>query len=145
MFEIEKYIIKIEKNKKKMFIGFILILRLQFVCILALIAICSGRKLHHSKWPALRSDSAFAPAEEEWNEEEQWGGEDQWGADEQWGNEEGWEPSVPSEPILKPLKQWKEPIYVEKKVPVYVPGIQRYSRLLSIVFVFFLLQKKVLF
>lgn len=36
---------------------------------------------------------------------------------------DGWdEEDWPSEP-LKPIKAWQEPIVVEKKVPVYVPGM----------------------
>ncbi|XP_031626048.1 uncharacterized protein LOC116342531 [Contarinia nasturtii] len=87
------------------------------LCIVALIAICSARKLQNKKWSLLRSDSGFTPSEE-LGVAEQWGTHEQWGADEQWGNEEYWEPS---EPISKPLQTWKEPVFVEKKVPVYVP------------------------
>lgn len=76
----------------------------QIVSVLILIEICSARKIHKTDWSSFESDEDFTTG-------------DEW-VDEQWADED-W----PIEPISKPPKMWKEPIVVEKTVPVYVPGV----------------------
>lgn len=70
--------------------------------MLALIVTCLAGKLRKTDLHSL--DSYEFEASDAW-------------ANDEWGDEE-W----PSEPYHKPLKEWNEPLVVEKKVPVYVPG-----------------------
>lgn len=89
------------------------------MCVFALIVTCLAGKLRKTDFHSLNPD--------EFGAGDEWGDED-WPSEPyhkpEWQSESYHKPQWPSETHHKPLKEWDEPLVVEKKVPVpvYVPG-----------------------
>lgn len=102
------------------------------MCVFALIVTCLAGKLRKTDFPSLNPDefgAGDAWADDQWGDED-WPSEPyhkpEWPSESyhkpEWPSESYHKPEWPSETHHKPLKGWDEPLVVEKKVPVYVPG-----------------------